>query len=181
MSHTILLECTDSITSNIEKSDNDVESEESQYKNLKFENMREDIAANRVKRFEKSRKRTAEDFLNTDERKKIAEVIFKRARAYKIAFDVVEKECAEDLNLPGAIAQVFHASKAISECQECVIELLPAAFVAAENLIHMQEAMQNLTDCGVPGIIPLEISRRVLDADIEGSQEIVFTEEHEDK
>jgi hypothetical protein len=138
--------------------------------------MKEDIAASRVERFGKSRKRTAEDFLNTDEKRICAEVIFKRARAYKIAFDVVEKECAEDMNLPGAIAQVFHASKAISECQECAIELLPVAFVAAEYLMQMQEAMQNLTDCGVPGIIPLEMSRRILDADIEGSKEIVFTE-----
>ena len=177
MSHTILLEYTDLITTNTEENDVDVESEECQYENHKSVNMREDIAAIRVERVGKNRKRTAEDFLNTNERRKCAEVILKRARAYKIAFNVVEKECAEDLNLPGSIAQVFHASKAISECRKCAAELLPAAFVAAENLLHMQEAMQKLTACGVPGIIPLELSRRVLDADIEGSKEIVFTEE----
>jgi hypothetical protein len=90
---------------------------------------------------------------------------------YKSSFDALEDECSRDPNLIGSIAQIMHASQAMADGIECKIEVLPSALIAAEDLLR------NLTDCGVPGLIPIELSRRVLDADIQGSKEIVVTED----
>mmetsp|Transcript_8430 Transcript_8430/g.12561 ORF Transcript_8430/g.12561 Transcript_8430/m.12561 type:complete len:180 (-) Transcript_8430:142-681(-) len=171
--HTEVAAVSSVLDSNSDIHDPDIKSKEFIDQKNKSKYIKENISVNRIQNY---RKRSTEEFLNTDERRNAADIIIKRARDYKIAFDTVENECSRDPTLVGSIAQVMHASQAITDGSECKIEtLLPSAFIAAENLLLMEEAMRNLTDCGVPGLIPLELSRRVLDADIEDSKEIVVT------
>jgi hypothetical protein len=117
--------------------------------------------------------RTLEHYLNSDKRILLAQEITRLAKIYKDSFDKLSIVCSQSYSM-NATALIFNATH-ILENKLPVNELLPEAVEAAKSLLTLDIAKKNFSDDGIPYVLSLELTRRVLDVDIIGSREIVYT------
>jgi hypothetical protein len=123
-----------------------------------------------------------EHYLNSDKRILLAEEVSRLAKIYKDNFDKLSFACTNiNMNASGHthsnmndIALVFEATHLI-ENNLPTNELLPEAIETAKSLLSLDIAKKNFSDDGVPYVLSLELTRKVLDIDITGSKEIVYT------
>jgi hypothetical protein len=120
-------------------------------------------------------KRSVEYYINSNKRIQLAEEISLLAKIYGDNFKKVENICDSNINIPGAIAQVVLATTRV-ENNLATDDIIPEAVETARSLLLLDIAKKNLREDGVPHIITLEITRRVLDKDILGSREITVNE-----
>ncbi len=117
---------------------------------------------------------TAEFYINKSEkRQKLAKVVQNCAMRYKVSFRQVEIICDADMNIPGAIAQVQFAYNNIKQNipnNKSRIEFIQAA----KDLLELHQSMNELTADGVPDLVSIELSRRIIDSEIIGSKEIMI-------
>ncbi len=112
---------------------------------------------------------TAESFINNTKRSDLVLKIQKDALAYKNAFAVVENICDNNIYIPGCMNQVLTAIN-----DDTGKEFMPEVVLAKNCFMKLQESIQELIDDGVPGIIGVELSRRVLEENIVGAEEFVY-------
>jgi hypothetical protein len=118
---------------------------------------------------------TLKDYITTDYRIKLAEEVTQLAKIYGDNFKKVEYICDSNINIPGSMAQVSIAAIRL-ENNHPTEDLIPEAVETAKSLLLLDIAKKRLTDDGVPHIMTLEITRRVLDKDIINSREIINRE-----
>lgn len=134
-----------------------------------------------ITNFSGKTKRSAEFYIKASKRRQdLAAAVQSRATSYKASFKKVELICDLDTSIPGAIAQVQSAFSNIQ--QGLPNEASKVEFIrAAEHLFELHKAMRELEADGVPVLVSLELSRRVLDSDVVGSEEIMVADEAEDE
>jgi hypothetical protein len=139
-------------------------------------------------------KRTAEFYIKKSKlRERLAEELQACAAKYKATFRRVEQICDADITIPGAIAQVQSAFQTIknkhSETEteteigthsQTDTEIRTEFIDAALDLINMHQAMDALEADGVPTLVSLELARRILDSDFEGSCEMMVADDQQD-
>ena len=119
--------------------------------------------------------RTLENYINTDKRIELAAEVTRLAKIYGDNFKRVENACDLNTMILGAMAQVMLATMQ-TENGLSTISMLPEAVDTAQSLLRLDAAKKNLRDDGVPQVIILEITRRVLDENIPDSREITLRE-----
>ena len=117
--------------------------------------------------------RTVEHYMTSDTRIQLSAEVIRLAEIYGDNFKQVEYICDSNINIPGSIAQVMMATNSL-ENGFYAEDVIPEAVETARSLLLLDIAKKNLIDDGVPTIIVLEITRRVLDADIPNSREITI-------
>ncbi len=121
-------------------------------------------------------KRTAEFYIKKSKlRQKLAEELQACAAKYKESFRRVEQICDADMTIPGAVAQVQSAFQTIKN-KHSETEIRTEFIDAALDLINIHQAMDALEADGVPTIVSLELTRRILDSDVEGSREMMVSD-----
>ncbi len=111
--------------------------------------------------------------MTSDTRIQLSAEVARLAKIYGDNFKQVEYICDSNINIPGSIAQVILATKSLENGLD-VEGVIPEAVETARSLLLLDTAKNNLREAGVPHMIILEITRRVLDADIPNSREITM-------
>ena len=106
------------------------------------------------------------EWINSEKRTNIVQKIQYNAIEYKKAFSKVENICDTNLNIPGCMNQVI---RAINDTTG--MEFMTEVVDAKNAFNKLQDSITELIDDGVPGIIGLEFSRRVLEESIPNARE----------
>jgi hypothetical protein len=120
-----------------------------------------------------------EHYMNTDKRVQLAAEVSRLAQTYGDHFKKVEEICGNR----GSVAQVVMAENWLLQSihpPDNILppeNILPGAMETAKSLISMDRAKKELMDDGVPAIVLLEITRRILDKDIHDSKPLLVHEE----
>jgi hypothetical protein len=117
--------------------------------------------------------RTVEHYMTSETRIQLSAEVTRLAKIYGDNFKQVEYICDSNIDIPGSIAQVMTATKSLENGLD-IEGIIPEAVETARSLLLLDIAKNNLRDDGVPTAIILEITRRVLDADIPNSREITI-------
>ena len=112
--------------------------------------------------------RNLESYMNSVSRVNLAAEISRLAQIYG--------DNLNSMSSDGAVSRLFQASARL-EAGLCTDDLDPLAVKTALSLHALDESKARLREDGVPYLIIMEITRRVLDRDIENSREIVYKEE----
>lgn len=115
-----------------------------------------------------------EDFLTTIERRELANKIIMLTHQYKASFEQLSSITDANKNIPGCMAQIQNAQRILQNQQFDNFATLPEAFVAAQDWLNLMDVQSELCNTGVPIILVLELSRRVNDAHLPGSKELVL-------
>ncbi len=119
--------------------------------------------------------KTLEDYMTSEKRVQLAAQVGRLAQIYGNNFKKVEYICDSNINIPGAIAQVNIATMRL-EKNLPTEDIIPEAVETARSLLLLDIAKDQLCDDGVPRLMALEITRRVLDKDVVGSRELTINE-----
>lgn len=130
---------------------------------------------------------SVEHYMTSDKRIHLAAEVSRLAKIYGDNFNIVESICGNH----GSVAQIILAENWIRKTRMPPLQenndgeddmmsnaptkepILPEAMETAKNWILLDRAKKELIDDGVPPIIAMEITRRVLDADIPSSKQLV--------
>lgn len=119
--------------------------------------------------------KTLEDYMTSEKRVQLATQVGRLAQIYGNNFKKVEHICDSNINIPGAIAQVNIATMRL-EKNLATEDIIPEVVETARSLLLLDIAKNQLCDDGVPRLMALEITRRVLDKDVVGSRELTINE-----
>jgi hypothetical protein len=120
-----------------------------------------------------------EYYINTDKRVQLVAEVSRLTQIYGDQFKKVEDICGNR----GSVAQVVMAEKWLLQSDHppdnilAPENILPDALEMARSLLSMDRAKKELMDDGVPAIVLLEITRRILDKDIHDSKPLLLNEE----
>ncbi len=116
------------------------------------------------------RTRTAESYLNEKPtRHEMVRDIEEKAQEYKTAVEAVQNICDNNINIPGVMNQILTAINDRNGMQ-----FMPEVVHAKNCYEKLQESYTLMMNDGVPGIICMEFSRRILEEDILGAREFVY-------
>ncbi len=116
------------------------------------------------------RTRTANSYINEKpSRLDMVRDIEEKAQEYKNAVEAVQNICDNNINIPGTMNQILTAIN-----DRTGMQFIPEVVNAKNCYERLQEAYSVMMNDGVPGIICMEFSRRILEEDILGGREFVY-------
>ncbi len=107
-----------------------------------------------------------ETYINSAKRIAIVESIEQNAKLYKNAFAAVEEICDKNINIPGCMNQVITAINDTTGR-----DFMSEVVYAKQCYANLQNSICELISDGVPGIVGLEYSRRILEENVTGARE----------
>ena len=124
---------------------------------------------------------TIDSLLVTPQQQLLANIIAQKTRIYKDNFDRLSLYCDSHMNGPGVMSAVNSATIAIKSHAQYNIfanqDINQLALATGKLLINMQESQKQLAATGINYVGVMELSRRVLDAQIPESQPILISVE----
>jgi hypothetical protein len=111
-----------------------------------------------------------EQYLTTPELKDAKDNLIEKIKIYQETFKLVNNITKNKLKMPGTIFQVNFAANALKNNNPIPETILLEAIHAGKALLVLEKAKMDMCNLGIPYLVTMEISRRILSADIIGSK-----------